>query len=184
MVYFGMVKDGEETVLYEHNVMHDLKLTVDAKYDGERYLRSYAAGCRATSLFYDQQRRSQLAQDRRIQRLCVPARRASTPTIIFGRGVLRRKARLCNNDSKRRPPKIITALAKTMYTDLNIADHGASVQPDVPEIDKKESWEQTLAALGNRREFRHTWSVLGPAGEKIPYHDPSEWLAIDNWSHD
>ncbi len=171
-VYFGWTRDGEDALAYEHNVMRESRLAADPKFNGkEVYFRIFLAARNvAFYVSHDGANWRKLGESG-----CRPGAPGAIPKILFGRGFAGEKPELCNDSSKDPRPPI-----KTYISEVNIADHGAPTQPDAPEIDKKETWEQTLAAL-EPAGIPHAWSVLAPAGEKV-LHDAKDWLAIDNWA--
>ena len=170
-VYFGWTKNGEESLAYEHNIMHETKLA-DAKSPiKEIYFRIIMVAQNvAFYISHDGANWRKLAEGG-----CRPGAPGAAPKILFGRGIVGEKPDLCN-DSGKDPRTPI----KSYISDVNIADHGAATQPDVPEIDKKETWEQTLAAL-EPGGIPRAWSILVPASEKV-LHESKDWLSIENWA--
>ena len=173
-VYYGMVNNGEETSAYEPNVMRESR-TVDAKLTGKDiYVRMLLV---AKNLAYFVS--SDGVNWREIADTGVrPGAAGVAPKILFGRGIAGAKPALSNDvDSN---PKEFKPLTKVYYSEVSIADHGASTQIEPPTIDKKESWDATLAAL-EPAGIPRVWQVLGPAGEKA-FHETKDWLTNENWA--
>ncbi|MEI6233180.1 MAG: PQQ-binding-like beta-propeller repeat protein [Planctomycetota bacterium] len=173
-VLFGWKNAGEETQLYEHGVMRDTK-TLDGKTAGKEILVRLVLMERNLAFYLS----SDGINWRKIGDAGLrPGIAGVAPRILLGRGAPGEKPNFCNDTATN--PKEYRPVLKCYFSDLTLADHGASVKPDVPEIDKKETWEQTLAALESAGIPR-SWTVLHPAGDKV-YHDSKDWLTVENWS--
>lgn len=171
-VNFGWVANGVDHAGAEYNIARDGR-GADGKTFGKEASVRLLAVSKNLAFFVSGDgvtwRRSMEANAR-------PGPAGAAPKVMFGRGFTGEKEELSNDLSNERQR---TAL-KSMVLDVVVTDHPAPPLEALPEIKKKETWDQTLAAL-EPAGIPKTWTFVGPAPDKMVW-GPKDWIDIENWN--
>lgn len=169
-VYYGWMENGVERLALEYNAMQDVRLA-DGKIFGKDIFVRMLLVSRNLAFFISN---DGVAWRKLKQSEARPGPVDAAPKILFGRGFPGAQAGLKNDLSAEK-----MAPLKAYISDVGITDHPAPPDEASPDLVKKDTWEQTLAAL-EPAGIPRAWTFLAPAAEKY-FSDP-KWTPPEDWN--
>src|SRR5579862_2378922 len=170
-LYYGWAHDGNEVAFTESNVMRDAHMGEQKFWGKEVFVRVLLVS--RNLAFYVS---PDGANWRRIAQIDArPGAPGAAPKIMLGRGFTGDNPDLCNDAYKD-----ARSTNKSYFSDLSIVARPPAIKPDGPDLAKKETWDQTLAAL-EPAQIPRTWNYLSPATDSA-FWNSKEWVQNDNWA--